>query len=188
MAIRLFLVKIAELFDKCKDKLTKRVLVLGPPGIGKTTFCQYIAYKWSKDELFQQFKCLIYIRLRNLTSKLYPLRSSESYSLTDIIERECFRTYPLENHEERNVLKHMLDDASNVLWLLDGYDELRVPDHLDWFMRELLDKQIEILTSRPTTTVPYPYDVYLEITGFTDENIHDYINKFFKTKSNEGTR
>ncbi|CAF2054124.1 unnamed protein product [Rotaria magnacalcarata] len=181
-------IKITELFDKCKDKLTKRALVLGPPGIGKTTFCQYIAYKWSKYELFQQFKCLIYIRLRNLTSKLYPLRSSESYSLTDIIERECFRTYPLENHEERNVLKHMLDDASNVLWLLDGYDELNVPDHLDWFMRELLDKQIEILTSRPTTTVPYPYDVYLDITGFTDENIHDYIRKFFKTKSREGTR
>ncbi|CAF5213259.1 unnamed protein product, partial [Rotaria magnacalcarata] len=136
IVICLFLVKITELFDKCKDKLTKRALVLGPPGIGKTTFCQYIAYKWSKYELFQQFKCLIYIRLRNLTSKLYPLRSSESYSLTDIIERECFRTYPLENHEERNVLKHMLDDASNVLWLLDGYDELNVPDHLDWFMRE----------------------------------------------------
>ncbi|CAF1337551.1 unnamed protein product, partial [Rotaria sordida] len=181
-------IKITEIFDKCQDKLTKRVLVLGPAGIGKTTFCQYITYKWSKDELFQQFKCLIYIRLRNLISKSYPLRQSEPYSLIDIIERECFRTFPLENLEERNILKHILDDASNILWLLDGYDEQNVPEYLDWFIRELLDKQIEILTSRPTATVPCSYDVDLEITGFTDENIHDYINKFFKVEPSKGKR
>ncbi|CAF2969459.1 unnamed protein product [Rotaria sp. Silwood2] len=55
-----------------------RVLVLGEAGSGKTTVCQYTAYSWACGKLWQsRFDWLFYIRMRNLNSKLYPLRSSK---------------------------------------------------------------------------------------------------------------
>ena len=42
-----------------------------------------------------------------------------------------------------------------------------------------MNKQHLILTSRPTATISYQFDVRFEITGFTDDNIHNYITNFF---------
>ncbi|CAF1383897.1 unnamed protein product [Didymodactylos carnosus] len=61
-------IKIQQLFNDNR----KRLLVLGRAGIGKTTFCQYIAYQWASGKLFQQFKCILWIRFRFLNDTRYP--------------------------------------------------------------------------------------------------------------------
>ncbi|CAF3883123.1 unnamed protein product [Adineta steineri] len=46
-------IDVTKIFAKCK-KPTKKVLVLGRAGIGKSTFCQYVTYRWAKGELWSQ--------------------------------------------------------------------------------------------------------------------------------------
>jgi predicted NACHT family NTPase len=59
-------IEIKDIFEKCKDP-TKNILVLGRAGIGKTTFCRYVAYQWATGAIWQQYQLVIFIRLRNLT-------------------------------------------------------------------------------------------------------------------------
>ncbi|CAF0723676.1 unnamed protein product [Didymodactylos carnosus] len=63
-------------------------------------------------------------------------------------------------------------DKSQVLWLLDGYDEIvqNVPAHLEYLIEQLLNTPHHILTSRPYLN-KLSYAVVMEITGFTDDNI-----------------
>ena len=51
-----------------------------------------------------------------------------------------------------------------------------------------MNKQHLILTSRPTATISYPYDVLFEITGFTDENVQNYIQNFFGSNNQNNSR
>jgi transcriptional regulator with GAF, ATPase, and Fis domain len=39
-------IDVTDIFEKCKDQ-TKKVLILGRAGIGKSTFCQYVTYRWA---------------------------------------------------------------------------------------------------------------------------------------------
>ncbi|CAF5050024.1 unnamed protein product [Rotaria magnacalcarata] len=46
-------VDVEDIFGKCKDQI-KKVLMLGRAGIGKSTFCQYVTYRWAKGEIWSQ--------------------------------------------------------------------------------------------------------------------------------------
>ncbi|CAF3627026.1 unnamed protein product [Rotaria sordida] len=155
-----------------------RVLIVGEVGSGKTTVCQYAAYSWACQELWEsQFDWLFYIRMRNLNSKLYPLQSN-NYSLVDIIVRECFRGCTL-SHLEKSRLEYAISCSSNIVWILDGCDERTIPDHLIAIEQELLDKDYLLLTSRPYGTNKCHYDIKVHIQNFTEDNIEKYINKYF---------
>jgi hypothetical protein len=69
---------------------------------------------------------------------------------------------------------------------LDGYDEIvqNVPPHLKCLLEQLLKTPHHILTSRPYLNT-LSYDVQLEITGFTDENIVEYVQQFFNQMKDE---
>ena len=67
-----------------------------------------------------------------------------------------------------------------VLWLLDGYDEIvqNVPPHLECLFQQMLKTPHHIITSRPYSNT-LSNRVQMEITGFTDGNISQYITQFF---------
>ncbi|CAF1241825.1 unnamed protein product, partial [Didymodactylos carnosus] len=163
-------INVKDLFNHHENKPRKRLLVYGRAGIGKTTLCQYVAYQWAKGQLYQQYKCVIWIRLRNLSENLYQLRQAQPYILSEIVKQECFKTQTLNDGEEEMLNSLLRNISSDILWLLDGYDELNVPDRLQAPLEELMNKQYQILTSRPSTKVPYRYDVELEITGFKESD------------------
>ncbi|CAF1046146.1 unnamed protein product, partial [Didymodactylos carnosus] len=77
-------------------------------------------------------------------------------------------------------------DKSQVLWLLDGYDEIvqNVPAHLQYLFEQLLNTPHHILTSRPYSN-KLSYDVVMEITGFTNDNIGEYVKQFFDQITDE---
>ena len=64
-------IDVKEVLKKSSDS-TKKVLVLGRAGIGKSTFCQYVTHQWAKSKLWSQYELLILIRLRKLTEDNYP--------------------------------------------------------------------------------------------------------------------
>ncbi len=170
-------IEIKSIFEKCTDQ-TNNILVLGRAGIGKTTFCRYVAYQWATGKIWQQYHLVIFIRLRNLTESRYPpLAPGTKYSLIDLVKTEYFHHGLSEENEK--LLKEELN-KSQVLWFLDGYDEIvqNIPPHLQYLLEQLLKTPHHILTSRPYL-ITLSYKVQLEITGFTDDNIKEYVKQFF---------
>jgi predicted NACHT family NTPase len=55
-----------NIFETCKNH-EKQVLVFGRAGIGKSTFCRYIAYQWATGSYWPQYELLALIPLRCLT-------------------------------------------------------------------------------------------------------------------------
>jgi HEAT repeat protein len=173
-------IDVKNIFETCKNH-EKQVLVFGRAGIGKSTFCQYIVYQWATGSYWPQYDLLALIPLRHLTVHRYP--PDKSYSLLDLVKNEIF-SFDLTEKEEEHLKKQF--DAKKTLWILDGYDEVveNVPPHLQRLFKQLLETPHHILTSRPYLNT-LSYDVQMEITGFTDENITEYIQQFFDQMKNE---
>ncbi|CAF3300375.1 unnamed protein product, partial [Rotaria sp. Silwood2] len=156
---------------------TKTVLVLGRAGIGKSTFCRYVSYRWAKGELWSEYELLVLIQLRLLTADRYP--SGTRYSPVDLIDKEYFPCAALSKDDRRRFKQEC--DKGKVLWLLDGYDEYvqNMPEQLKDVFDHIRKTQHHILTSRPYA-LELSYKVTLEITGFTNDNIAKYVEQFFK--------
>ena len=53
-----------KLRDVFKEVQRKKVLMEGAPGCGKSTLSLYICQQWSDGQLFQEYKLVILVRLR----------------------------------------------------------------------------------------------------------------------------
>jgi len=176
-------IDVKNIFEPCKTS-EKQVLVFGRAGIGKSTFCRFVAYQWAAGAHFQQYEILVVIQLRNLTPDRYPqLQNRETYSPIDIVRREVFKDDLPE--EDEKLFKQQFD-AKKILWILDGYDELaqNVPAYFKDLLKKLLETPHHIVTSRPYLNT-LSYNVKMEITGFTDENIKEYVYQFFHQQMDE---
>ncbi|CAF1056983.1 unnamed protein product [Adineta steineri] len=176
-------IEVNDIFEKCNDQI-KKILVFGRAGIGKTTFCRYVAYQWATGVIWRQYELVIVIHLRNLTDNRYPeLSSGNKYSLIDLVKIE----YCCENISDNDIerFNEQLDN-NQVLWLLDGYDEIvqNIPTHLEHLLEQLLETSHHILTSRPYLNT-LSYKVEMEIIGFTDDNIQKYVTRFFAQHTNK---
>lgn len=173
-------INVSDLFKSCEN-LEKQVLVLGRAGIGKSTFCQYIAYQWAKGTCWLEYELLALIPLRRLTTHRYP--ADKNYSLLDLVKKEVL-PFELSDKEDKLLKEHF--DVKKTLWILDGYDEVvqNVPSHLKYLFEQLLKTPHHILTSRPYLNT-LSYNVQMEITGFTDTNIEEYVYSFFDQMKEE---
>ena len=169
--------------SKCKAGRATKILVEGDAGIGKTTLCTAIAEDWANGKLFQQFKLLL----------LLPLREtfvSSASLFTELLD-------PL--HSSKNICKCVAntleeDEGENLLIVADGWDELAESKRQeDSFLYRLLTGKIfpfvsVLLTSRHTASAslhrdPY-FDYFVEVCGFNHDNIKEYIlSEFINDKS-----
>ncbi|CAF4051985.1 unnamed protein product, partial [Rotaria sordida] len=148
--------------------MTKKVLILGRAGIGKSTFCQYVTYRWARDEIWSEYELVVLIHLRKLTDSRY--QPEKQFSSVDLVEQEYFPYGDL-SKEERQHFKEQCK-SGKVLWILDGYDEFtqNIQPQMKDIFDHIRETQHHILTSRPYA-VAVPYDEKIEIIGFTDDNI-----------------
>ena len=168
-------VTIEKLLDMPTGKKLKCVLIEGAPGVGKSTFSWEICRRWAEGIIFQQFSLVLLLRLRDETvqnaqtiKNLVPLYTVEEYL-----------------EEVSQYLKHTR--GKHTLLILEGLDEL--PKHLltqpSIFTRLLdgteLPDAVILVTSRPSAT-PHLWQnwkkrisKHIEILGFTDQNIKDYV-------------
>ena len=173
-------VDVKDIFKTCK-KPEKQVLVFGRAGIGKSTFCQYIAYQWATGSYWPQYELLALIPLRRLTADRYP--PGKEYSLIDLVKIELF-PLDLSTKEEEELIKQF--DAKKTLWILDGHDEIAQskPPHLQRLYEQLLKTPHHIITSRPYLNT-LSREAQMEIIGFTSENIRKYVYNFFDQMKDE---
>ena len=177
-------IDLEDIFDICQ-KQAKRIFIFGRAGIGKSTFCRHIVYQWVTGSHWPKDQLLALIPLRHLTIENYPLLPpGQNYSLVDLIKEEVFQN-DLSEKDEMLLKKQF--DINKTLWILDGYDEIvqNVPPHLKCILKQLLRTPYHIITSRPYLVNTLSYEVQMEITGFSDKNIKEYVQQFFKQIKDE---
>ena len=162
---------------------SKVVVIEGAPGIGKTTLAQKLCQDWAHDMLLKDFSLVVYIPLR--MPSMRKLRVSETLD-------ELFSHFG-EFCSESELQFIISSLGERLLLVLDGWDELR-PSCRDcdmFFPRliqgELLPNCSIIVTSRPgvTADIMSYADRVIEILGFTDDQISQYIHLYFKEENHD---
>ncbi|MCH9739605.1 MAG: NACHT domain-containing protein, partial [Epsilonproteobacteria bacterium] len=163
---------IEELIEKSSKYSSAKALIYGKAGIGKTTFCKYIAYRWAKGELYSEFDNIVYIALREWKED----------GLESIIKKIYFE----EKHKNEAIEIDYTTPKVKTLFLFDGYDELSETSLLHDAIKKY-NLQNYIITSRPYGYRKSDFDVneVFETIGFTDENVTAYIDKFFEEQSHK---
>ena len=161
----------------CKKPLI--VLIEGEPGMGKTTYCQKLAYDWASkqcsewDDLFPRIDVLLLLRCRRIKSTLW-----------DAIEDQILPG-EIEPEKKEMFFKFLKENPSKLLLVLDGLDEAD-PQTLEMCLKLVQRKQLPgcyiVFTSRHEAgkkVRPYT-DTLFEIVGFTTTDAECYIKKYFQ--------
>ena len=169
--------------EDCQQPLV--VLIEGEPGIGKTTYCQKLAYDWATrqdcewDESFPRVEVLLLLRCREIESSCI-WKAIEDQILPEGIQPEVRDTF----------IQFLQENPSKVLLVLDGLDEadpVKLKLVLKLIQRELLPGCCIVLTSRHeagSNIRPYT-DTLLEIVGFMTTDADCFIRRYFHQSDNQ---
>ncbi|XP_078598176.1 uncharacterized protein LOC144874166 isoform X2 [Branchiostoma floridae x Branchiostoma japonicum] len=156
------------------------ILIEGEAGGGKTTFLSKEALDAvsQETELGKRHSTVLFIRLREV---------KEGEIIEEMVFDQCV---PKRTGVTIESIETMLEtNESRVLFLLDGYDELRpearaarqaIPKLLSG---KLYPNSTIVITSRPSAGVQQHTrpDCHVHITGFSPEHMVKYVRKYFIT-------
>ena len=161
----------------------RTVLIEGDPGMGKSTYCQKLAYDWATkqkelDPSFPDIDVLLLLKCHEVKSSIWKAIDDQILPAEiDDQARECF-------------FKFVRENQSKVLLVLDGLDEMdstemkRIYDLVEG--KELSGCHV-ILTSRHEVgrKLRRYCDTLWEIVGFTEEDANSFIRTYFKNINRE---
>ena len=153
----------------------KNLVILGNPGVGKSTFSRWLCHMWSSAPSMMENTVPVYIELKalefeNETENPIVYYISKNYLAGESISFDA--------------LHGLLHKTSSVLCLiLDGYDELPEKNKLKLSLRirEISSNAMYILTSRPygvLNTYGLLRNQTIQLDGFDMSNINNYIDAF----------
>ncbi len=156
------------------------VLIEGQPGMGKTTYCQKLAYDWSLDDIapdasFPKSEMLLLLKCRDM--------KMENASIEKAIDDQLL-PQDTDKKEKENFFQFIRCNQSRILLILDGLDELRqdlFQGFLPLIQGKVFSNTLLMLTARHEAgmKVRRYCDTLLEIVGYTDEDADSYITKYF---------
>lgn len=196
--------------EECPQPRT--VLIEGNPGIGKTTYCNKLAYDWATKELeqgeetstgrsFPKFKVVLSLKCRDIKSDVSDaIEEQRLHRTLKEKEEELFKSVfwdaiddqllprSLSKQEKEEFFKFVRHNQQDVLVVLDGLDELPVsllPAFKEIIQGRMLPKCHIVATARHEVgmKVRQYCDTLLEIEGFTILDAQGFITKYFKTES-----
>ena len=195
-----------------KDSNPKSILLTGKAGIGKTLFCQNLIRDWSHDKLFQvntkaevpDFKFAYLLTFRQLN-----LLGDDPVTLREILNRSS--VLDDDSIIEESLFEYIANHPEEVLIVIDGFDEYSQQDYIASNLDEkypnsaqekmpvaalcaklikgyILSGSVVITTSRPDESdqlkTEVRFDRFVEIAGFSEEQVNEYIEKYFKEDEN----
>ena len=195
--------------EECPQPRT--VLIEGDPGIGKTTYCNKLAYDWATKELeqgeetssggsFPKFKVVLSLKCRDIKSDVSDaIEEQRLYGTPKEKEEELFKSLlwdaiddqllprGVTKQEKEEFFKFVRHNQQGVLLVLDGLDELPVrvlPAFKEIIQGRMLPKCHIVVTARHEVgmKVRECCDTLLVIEGFTILDARVFIAKYFKTE------
>ncbi|KAM9155538.1 NACHT, LRR and PYD domains-containing protein 3-like isoform 1-T3 [Pangshura tecta] len=186
-------VNVEHLFDILSDgTITRKVILQGIAGIGKTATVGKIMYDWSSGRLYRgRFDYVFHWSCRELNQR------TEKLSLAQLILQNWGHPKPK--------IGEILSSPEKVLFVIDGFDELRFPEDYDkskslscdldtphsaaavvesLLSSQSLSEACLLVTTRPLAVgmleTHMKADLWAEIVGFLEEDRKEFFKKFFK--------
>ena len=176
---------IYKTHEECEEP-PRTVLIEGDLGMGKTTYCQKLAYDWATsrehwDKSFPMIDLLLLLRCHDIKSNLWE--AIDEQLLPDNIDEKS----------KHNLFKFIRENQSRVLFVLDGIDKA---DHgaIDMFINLAQSKELPkcffVFTSRHESGMKIrPYcDNLWEVVGFTQGDAKEFIHKYFRNRKDLANR
>ena len=176
-------VETTEIFkphEECKQP--RKVLIEGNPGIGKTTYCNKVAYDWAiniknEGDCFPEFEMVLLLKCRDVEIESDLWGAIDDQLLPGEINQK----------EREKFFDFIRQNQSKVLLILDGLDELpssKLPEFTDIIQGKMLPLCHLVVTARHEAGIPMRKvcDTLLEIEGFTYQDSKEYIHKYFAGK------
>ena len=166
-------IELKNLF-KLDDIKRKIILIEGAPGAGKSTLAWHIIQKWESGELFQEFRVVVFVQLRDPTIQA-------AKSLADLL--------PARSSNMRVELQSNMEacDGRGVLFVLDGWDEYGPGLQHSSLFQQLICTPGEVnmhfsslvITSRPIASgeLQRYASSRVEIVGFSSAEVKKYFNE-----------
>ncbi|XP_072171707.1 uncharacterized protein [Diadema setosum] len=168
------------------ENLSKRLLIQGEGGVGKTTLCAKIAWDWCQGRILQDLDMVLLIPLRDVTNK----RSIGGILKTYLSDSNPAKTYQIDDYISRN--------HSRILIIFDGFDEFneklsgKDSSEVIHILRMEQYKSCKVIvTTRPWRTDEFMMEkkladayTFLNVEGFDTDNLSDYIRRYFRIREN----
>ena len=152
----------------------KVILIEGAPGSGKSTLAWHVCQTWESGKLFQNFRSVVYIQLRDPT-----IQSAES--IEDIIPAES------RDPAEKVMAEFRSCRGQDLLFVMDGWDELPNQLHTGSIFHKLITfpetLNLHLSTVIITSRLIASSDLYRHISsrivilGFTPTEVKDYFTE-----------
>ena len=156
----------------------RTVLIEGDHGMGKTTFCQKLAYDWATkqqewDESFPEIEVLLLLRCHDIKSDIWE--AIDDQILPKDVDEEVRSSF----------FKFIRGNQSKVLLVFDGLDEAdsSIPEmYFNLVKGKVLPGCHIVLTSRHEAgrKLRRYCDTLWDIAGFTKSDAESFILKYFK--------
>lgn len=163
-----------------------KLMVMGKPGAGKTTFLQKVALQCIRGEL-PLADIPIFIQLRNLAEETLTsnIIIGDDFSLLNYINWK-FNEFGISVQQVETLLKH-----GKALILLDGLDEVRL-EHTDTLLKQITNfcetyYQNQFIITCRLAAQPYrfPGFTYVELADFDQTQIEAFAKKWFATATSK---
>ena len=160
----------------------QRVLIEGVPGSGKSTLIQRICHDWSVGRFAQYYKVVVQVTLRSLPK-------DKKLSLEDLIFTSV---------EDEDAVKEITQFITSqkgrgVLFVFDGFDEMSNEMQEKSIIRSILNARVApqssfVVTTRPISaeSLYHCVDRRVEISGFREEEVKDFITRYFASNPSAG--
>ena len=162
--------KLQNILQTSDPEIPPRTLILGTPGIGKTSLAVELCRKWAYGQLLQEYKYVILLWANN------P-RIRGATEICHFVPQE----------QEEWIVQVKRDNGRGCLFILDGYDELvpseNKPESESIFYRlvrrDLFSEASLIVTTRPwcRNEISTFFSSEIEIVGFSLQGRSTFIRQ-----------
>ena len=157
----------------------QRVLIEGVPGSGKSTLVQRMCHNWSMSCFAQDYNLVVQVTLRSLPK-------DQKLILEDLIFTSVGDPGTVQEVAD-SITAHQ---GQEVLFMFDGFDELSEEMRENSLVCDIINGRILpqssfVVTTRPISaeSLYHCVDRRVEISGFGEEEVEEYISKYFASSN-----